>query len=79
MWGTPRLQYAYIGASALSALQRHRQLIAISTIFFQSKTFLHYRLTEELSKMGSANVPEIDVLLVGSGFGSFSVMNKYVI
>ena len=28
--------------------------------------------------MGSLDVPEVDALLVGAGFGSFSVMNKYV-
>ena len=26
--------------------------------------------------MGSASVPEVDVLLVGAGFGAFTMLNK---
>jgi hypothetical protein len=28
--------------------------------------------------MGSVSIPEVDVLLVGAGFGAFTMLNKYV-
>ena len=29
--------------------------------------------------MGSTSIPEVDVLLVGAGFGAFTMLNKYVV
>lgn len=28
--------------------------------------------------MGSVSIPEVDVLIVGAGFGAFTMLNKYV-
>ena len=30
----------------------------------------------EIAAMGSASVPEVDALLVGAGFGAFTMLNK---